>query len=202
MTGRKDPMGETHFGIMATTGALDAGKLPGATIVAQIRVDESVPDVAEHVRTTAYRIDPGMRFAELNPVERDRQYDSVRTGLQVGATVVLLLIAASMLVSQLEQLRERKRLLSVLVAFGTRRSTLGWSVLWQTAVPVALGLAVAVAGGLGLGATLAWMISKPVAGWWLFWPMVGAGGGLIALVTLASLPSLWRLMRPEGLRTE
>ncbi|MFF5769218.1 ABC transporter permease [Streptomyces californicus] len=202
VTARKDPMGEIHHGIMATTGALDASKLPGATIVAQIRVDERVPDIAEHVRNTAYRIDPGMRFVELNPVARDRMYDSVRTGLQVGATVVLLLIAASMLVSQLEQLRERKRLLSVLVAFGTRRSTLGWSVLWQTAVPVALGLAVAVAGGLGLGATLAWMIHKTVADWWLFWPMVGAGAGLIAVVTLASLPPLWRLMRPEGLRTE
>ncbi|MDX2918772.1 MULTISPECIES: ABC transporter permease [Streptomyces] len=200
--GRKDPMGETHFGIMATTGALDAGKLPGATIVAQVRVDESVPDVAEHVRNTAIRIDPGVRFVELNSVARDRQYDSVQTGLQVGATVVLLLIAASMLVSQLEQLRERRRLLSVLVAFGTRRSTLGWSVLWQTAVPVALGLVVAVVGGLGLGGTLAWMISKSVTDWWLFWPMVGAGGALIALVTLASLPPLWRLMRPEGLRTE
>ncbi|MEU2997649.1 FtsX-like permease family protein [Streptomyces sp. NPDC006995] len=200
--GRKDPMGETHFGIMATTGALDAGKLPGATIVAQVRVDESVPDVAEHVRNTAVRIDPGVRFVELNSVARDRQYDSVQTGLQVGATAVLLLIAASMLVSQLEQLRERRRLLSVLVAFGTRRPTLGWSVLWQTAVPVALGLAVAVAGGLGLGGTLAWMIGKSVADWWLFWPMVGAGGALIALVTLASLPPLWRLMRPEGLRTE
>ncbi|MEU2795463.1 FtsX-like permease family protein [Streptomyces sp. NPDC007117] len=200
--GRKDPMGETHFGIMATTGALDAGKLPGATIVAQVRVDESAPDVAEHVRNTAVRIDPGVRFVELNSVARDRQYDSVQTGLQVGATAVLLLIAASMLVSQLEQLRERRRLLSVLVAFGTRRPTLGWSVLWQTAVPVALGLAVAVAGGLGLGGTLAWMIGKSVADWWLFWPMVGAGGALIALVTLASLPPLWRLMRPEGLRTE
>ncbi|MBK3546782.1 ABC transporter permease [Streptomyces sp. MBT60] len=202
VTGRKDPMGEVHWGIMATTGALDAGKLPGATIVAQIRVDESVPDVAEHVRNTAIGIDPGMRFSELNPVARDRQYESVQSGLQVGATVVLLLIAASMLVSQLEQLRERRRLLSVLVAFGTRRSTLGWSVLWQTAVPVALGLVVAVAGGLGLGGTLAWMISKSVADWWLFWPMVGAGGALIALVTLLSLPPLWRLMRPEGLRTE
>ncbi|MGW4251951.1 ABC transporter permease, partial [Streptomyces californicus] len=202
VTARKDPMGEIHHGIMATTGALDASKLPGATIVAQIRVDDRVPDIAEHVRNTAYRIDPGMRFVELNPVARDRMYDSVRTGLQVGATVVLLLIAASMLVSQLEQLRERKRLLSVLVAFGTRRSTLGWSVLWQTAVPVVLGLAVAVAGGLGLGATLAWMIHKTVADWWLFWPMVGAGAGLIAVVTLASLPPLWRLMRPEGLRTE
>ncbi|MDW4913523.1 ABC transporter permease [Streptomyces californicus] len=202
VTARKDPMGEIHHGIMATTGALDASKLPGATIVAQIRVDDRVPDIAEYVRNTAYRIDPGMRFVELNPVARDRMYDSVRTGLQVGATVVLLLIAASMLVSQLEQLRERRRLLSVLVAFGTRRSTLGWSVLWQTAVPVALGLAVAVAGGLGLGATLAWMIHKTVVDWWLFWPMVGAGAGLIAVVTLASLPPLWRLMRPEGLRTE
>ncbi len=65
-----------------------------------------------------------------------------------------------------------------------------------------LGLAVAVAGGLGLGATLAWMIHKTVVDWWLFWPMVGAGAGLIAVVTLASLPPLWRLMRPEGLRTE
>ncbi|MFF8984816.1 FtsX-like permease family protein [Streptomyces globisporus] len=200
--GRKDPMGETHYGIMATTGAVDAGKLPGATISVQIRVDRSMPDVAEYVRNTAAEIDPGMRFVTLDSVERDRQYASIQTGLQVGATAVLLLIAASMLVSQLEQLRERRRLLSVLVAFGTRRSTLGWSVLWQTAVPVVLGLAVAVAGGLGLGAALAWLIEKQVADWWLFWPMVGAGGALIALVTLLSLPPLWRLMRPEGLRTE
>ncbi|MFJ9622193.1 ABC transporter permease [Streptomyces sp. NPDC101181] len=200
--GRRDPMGEEHWGIMATTGAIDAGELPGARIVAQIRVDESVPDIAEHVRNTAARIDPAMQFFALNSVERDRQYASIRTGLQVGATVVLLLIAASMLVSQLEQLRERRRLLSVLVAFGTRRATLGWSVLWQTAVPVVLGLATAVVGGLGLGATLAWMIEKQVADWWLFWPMAGAGGALIALVTLASLPPLWRMMRPDGLRTE
>ncbi|MFB8126212.1 ABC transporter permease [Streptomyces bacillaris] len=200
--GRKDPMGETHYGIMATTGAVDASTLPGAQITAQIRVDRSVPDVAEHVRNTAARIDPGMRFVTLDSVERDRQYDSIQTGLKVGASVVLLLIAASMLVSQVEQLRERKRLLSVLVAFGTRRTTMGWSVLWQTAVPVFLGLVVAVAGGLGLGAMLAWMIAKSVSDWWLFLPLTGVGAGLILLVTAASMPSLWRLMRPDGLRTE
>ncbi|MGW6349697.1 ABC transporter permease, partial [Streptomyces sp. NPDC055080] len=202
VTGRNDPMGTPHWGIMATTGAIDAGTLPGATITAQIRVDKSVPDVAEYVRNTAARIDPGMRFVTLDSVERDRQYASVQTGLQVGASVVLLLIAASMLVSQLEQLRERRRLLSVLVAFGTRRTTRGWSVLWQTAVPVVIGLAVAVLGGLALGATLTWMIGKTVSDWLLFLPMVGAGAGLILLVTLLSLPSLWRLMRPDGLRTE
>ncbi|MFI5633993.1 ABC transporter permease [Streptomyces sp. NPDC051664] len=199
---RRDPMGEDHWGIMATVGAVDPSTLPGATVNAQIKVDESVADVSEYVRNTAARIDPGMRVDSLHSVTRDRQYASVQTGLQVGATVTLLLIAASMLVSQLEQLRERRRLLSVLVAFGTRRTTLGWSVLWQTAVPVVIGLAVAVAGGLGLGAVMIRMIAKKVTDWWLFLPMVGAGAALILLVTLVSLPLLWRLMRPDGLRTE
>ncbi|MEU1369682.1 FtsX-like permease family protein [Streptomyces sp. NPDC005803] len=199
---RTDPLGEDRWGIMVTPGAIDARTLPGAQTVSQIRIDEHVPDAAEYVRNTAARIDPGMRVATLQSVERDRQYASVQTGLQVGATATLLLIAASMLVSQLEQLRERKRLLSVLVAFGTRRVTLGWSVLWQTAVPVVIGLTVAVAGGLALGATLCWMVGKDVTGWWLFLPLAGAGASLILLVTLLSLPALWRMMRPEGLRTE
>ncbi|MFF0285068.1 ABC transporter permease [Streptomyces sp. NPDC005262] len=199
---RPDPMGEDHWGIMATVGAVDPSTLPGATVNAQIKVDESVADVSEYVRNTAARIDPGMYVASLNSVTRDRQYASVQTSLQVGATATLLLIAASMLVSQLEQLRERRRLLSVLVAFGTRRTTLGWSVLWQTAVPVVIGLVVAVAGGLGLGAVMIRMIAKKVTHWWVFLPMVGAGTALVLLVTLVSLPLLWRLMRPDGLRTE
>ncbi|MFF3833752.1 ABC transporter permease [Streptomyces sp. NPDC002458] len=199
---RKDPVGEDRWGIMVTPGAIDATTLPGASTVSQIRIDDSVPDAAEHVRNTAARIDPGMRLVTMTSVERDRQYASIQTGLQVGATATLLLIAASMLVSQLEQLRERKRLLSVLVAFGTRRATLGWSVLWQTAVPVVLGLAVAVAGGLALGATLCWMVRKEVSDWWLFLPLAGAGASLILLVTLLSLPPLWRMMRPDGLRSE
>ncbi|WP_322983871.1 ABC transporter permease [Streptomyces sp. S584] len=199
---RKDPVGEDRWGIMVTPGAIDATALPGASTVSQIRIDDSVPDAAEHVRNTAARIDPGMRLVTMTSVERDRQYASIQTGLQVGATATLLLIAASMLVSQLEQLRERKRLLSVLVAFGTRRATLGWSVLWQTAVPVVLGLAVAVAGGLALGATLCWMVRKEVSDWWLFLPLAGAGAALILLVTMLSLPPLWRMMRPDGLRSE
>ncbi|MFV5994745.1 FtsX-like permease family protein [Streptomyces sp. NPDC056231] len=202
VSSRRDPMGEEHWGIMATAGAIDPSTLPHAQTKAQIRVDDSVRDVAEYVRNTAARLDPAMRVVTLKSVARDRQYASVQTGLQAGATATLLLIAAAMLVSQLEQLRERKRLLSVLVAFGTRRSTLGWSVLWQTAVPVAIGLVAAVAGGLGLGAVMIWMVAKKVTDWWLFLPMTGAGAALILLVTLVSLPSLWRLMRPDGLRTE
>jgi hypothetical protein len=41
-----------------------------------------------------------------------------------------------------------------------------------------------------------------VTDWLAFLPMTAVGVGVIALVTLASLPFLWRLMRPDGLRTE
>lgn len=197
-----DPHGEDHTGILATVGALDPRTIPHAQTIAQIKVDESVEDSAEFVRNTAAGIDPSMRVDALTSMTRDRQYASVQTGLRLGAAVTLMLIAASMLVSQLEQLRERKRLLSVLVAFGTRRVTLGWSVLWQTAVPVIVGLVVATAGGLGLGVVMTWMLDKTVTRWWLFLPMAGAGGALIVAVTVLSLPLLWRLMRPDGLRTE
>lgn len=114
---------------------------------------------------------------------------------------MMALIAASMLVSQIEQLRKRRRSLSVLVAFGTRRSTLAWSLLWQTAVP-AVGTLLASAGGLALGGVMLDMVGKPAKDWWVFLPYTGVAVGLVLLVTLISLPPLWRMMRPNGLRTE
>ncbi|MCI0383851.1 FtsX-like permease family protein [Streptomyces sp. CNQ085] len=114
----------------------------------------------------------------------------------------MLLIGASMVVSTLEQLRERRKPLPVLVAFGTRRSTLGWSVLWQTALPVFLGLALSVLGGIGLGAVLLKLASVPVTVHWTsLGAMAGIGAGVV-LVTCLSPPPLWRMMRLDGLRTE
>jgi len=100
-------------------------------------------------------------------------------------------------------LRERRKLLSALVAFGTRRRTLGLSVLWQTAIPIGLGLLLAAAVGLALGLVLLKMVGAEVA---VDWPsiltMTGIGAGVVLVVTALSLPPLFRLMRPEGLRTE
>ncbi|MEV0370429.1 FtsX-like permease family protein [Streptomyces sp. NPDC050636] len=199
---RKDPSGRMAFGIFATPGALDTATLDDPQAQAMIKIDPKLPDAQEYVRNTAARIDPQMRVFTLQNIERDKQFTSVRTGLLVASTATLALIAASMLVSMLEQLRERRRLLSVLVAFGTRRGTLGWSVLWQTAVPVALGLALAVAGGLGLGLALLNMAGKSSLDWSVVWPLPATGAALVLLVTLLSLPPLWRMMRPDGLRTE
>ncbi|MEV5613663.1 FtsX-like permease family protein [Streptomyces sp. NPDC052225] len=199
---RRDPGGTFFGGILATPAAFDVKTVHNASTSTQIQVDESVPDAFEHVRNTAYRIDPSMRVWTYRATERDTEYASIRRGLFTAAALTMALIAASMLVSQIEQLRERRRLLSVLVAYGTRRSTLAWSVLWQTAIPVALGLAVAITGGLGLGWLMLRMVHKPVTDWLLFLPLTGVGAAAIAAVTLLSLPPLYRLMRPEGLRTE
>ena len=132
-----------------------------------------------------------------------RSFADVRRGLFVAAVATLLLIALSLLVGILEQLRERRRLLAVLLAFGTRRRTLGWSVLWQVAVPVGAGLALAVPAGFGLGALLLLMVREPVRLDGLAAAqMAGVAGGTVLLVTLLSLPALWRIMRADGLRTE
>ncbi|MFC4471371.1 ABC transporter permease [Streptomyces xiangluensis] len=199
----KDPTGRPRGGILATPGALPAKAAPALTSGVYIGLDSSEPDVVEYVRNTAARLDPLADSTTMTATEQSRRYASIRTGLFVGAACVLFLIGASLLVSQLEQLRERKKLLSALVAFGTRRRTLSLSVLWQTAIPIALGLALASAVGLTLGAVLLTMTSTPVR---VDWPsvlaMTGIGAGVVLVVTLFSLPPLLRLMRPEGLRTE
>ncbi|MDT9684698.1 FtsX-like permease family protein [Streptomyces sp. TRM76323] len=199
---RRDPMGWMPFGIYATHGALDAGLLEDPEATAMVRLDPAVPDAAEHARNAAARFDPLIRVVTVQDVERDRQYTSVRTGVLAAATATMALIALSLLVSTVEQLRERRRSLSTLVAFGARRATLGWSVLWQTAVPVALGMGLAVGGGLLLGLALVRGMGKAVAGWWVFLPVAGLGAALLLGVALLSLPPLWRLMRADGLRTE
>ncbi|MFB7289090.1 FtsX-like permease family protein [Actinacidiphila glaucinigra] len=197
-----DPVGDVHDGILATPGALAGYGLPQASTSAYVAVDHGVADAGEQLRNAAARLDPALRVYGLVNVERDRQYSSVQTGLRIGGTLTVALIAAGMLVALIEQLRERRRLLSVLVAFGTRRRTLAWSVLWQTAVPVLAGTVVAILGGLVLGRVMLGIVVKPVRDWWVFLPYAGIGAAAVLVVTLLSLPALWRMMRADGLRTE
>jgi hypothetical protein len=200
---RTDPMGSRQGGILATPGALAPTALVGGQIVTYLRVSPGDRDAFEHARNAAAAIDPRMSVWALTAEAESERFTSIRIGLYLGMIATLVLLAASLLIGVLEQLRERRRLLAVLVAFGTRRATLAWSVLWQTAVPVAAGVGLAVATGLGLGAALLRLVEVPVRP---DWPAVGviSGAGLtvVLLVTALSMPALWRMMRPDGLRTE
>ncbi|MCT9089565.1 FtsX-like permease family protein [Streptomyces sp. ASQP_92] len=200
---RPDPVGQRRPGLLVTPGALphDA-KLPlHSTVFVSTAPGDDL--AKERVLNLAAKVDPLVPARALSEHHTSSRFAGVRKGLYIGAAAVLMLIGASLLVSMLEQLRERRKLLSALVAYGTRRSTLSWSVLWQTAVPVALGLALAAAVGLGLGSVLLRMVGRPVSVDWIpAASMIGIGAGVVLLVTALSLPPLWRLMRPDGLRTE
>ncbi|MFF3936391.1 ABC transporter permease [Streptomyces phaeofaciens] len=190
-------------GFLMTPSALPEAAEKMVSGQVYLSIDESVPDAYEYARNTAFRVDPLADPMTWTSTRQDTKFTTIRTGLLVGSACVLLLIGASLLVSQLEQLRERRKLLSSLVAFGTRRRTLGLSVLWQTAIPIALGLLLAMAVGLTLGAILLKMTSTPVeVDWASVLAMTGFGAAVVLLVTLLSLPPLLRLLRPDGLRTE
>ncbi|MFH0242551.1 FtsX-like permease family protein [Streptomyces sp. HK10] len=200
---REDAMGRYTDGVLATPAALDVTRARGVRAEFSVKADPAVPDAREYVRNVMGAGSPQTQVMTLSGTDQSNRFTAIQRALYAGAVGVMLLIGASMTVSTLEQLRERGKLLSVLVAFGTRRSTLGWSVLWQTALPVALGLALSVAGGIGLGAVLLRLVSAPVAVHWTsLGAMTGIGAGVVLLVTFLSLPPLWRMMRPDGLRTE
>ncbi|MFF4366310.1 FtsX-like permease family protein [Streptomyces sp. NPDC001594] len=200
---REDPAGRISTGVLVTPSAApkDTGRSQSAQVYVQ--TDDAVPDALERVRTAAFKGDPLATVSSLRATRQDPAFAGIRAGLFLGAGAVLVLIGTSLLVTQLEQLRERRRLLSALVAFGTRRSALGLSVLWQTALPVALGLVLAAGAGIGLGAVLMAMARVPVrVDWTAVLALTGAGAGLVAAVTLLTVAPLLRLMRPDGLRTE
>ncbi|WP_089099081.1 ABC transporter permease [Streptomyces hyaluromycini] len=202
---RKDALRTDLTGLLVTPSALPAKARPSLSSSVYLLLDPKVPesDATEEVRTAALRAAPLANVWTWQSTQRSTRYDTIRTGLFVGAAAVLALIGASLLVSQLEQLRERKKLLSSLIAFGTRRRTLTLSVLWQTTIPITLGLLLAVVVGLTLGGVLMKMTAVPLR---VDWPsvlsMTGFGAAIVLAVTLLSLPALLRLMRPDGLRTE
>ncbi|MFF3207356.1 ABC transporter permease [Streptomyces sp. NPDC002962] len=200
---RKDSLQDANS-LLVTPGALPAEAAPALfSDGVYLRLDPSVPDSREYIRNVVARIDPLARTYSWSATQEDAKYASLRTGLFVGSAFVLALIGASLLVSQLEQLRERRKLLSALVAFGTRRRTLSLSVLWQTALPVGLGLVLATTVGIALGSVLLKMTRTPVTmDWASVLTMTGVGAAVVGVVTLLSLPPLLRMMRPEGLRTE
>lgn len=190
-------------GVLATPAALHGIVPADRQLVVSGTLDRDDPEAFDKLLVSAAAIDPRFTVASFASERVDRDFARMRRMTLAGAIAVLVLIGVSMLVGGLEQLRERRSLLAALVAAGTPRATLARSLLWQMAIPVALGLALAIAIGSLLGAVLLQVVDEPVSfDLGAIAALTALGAAVVVLVTAATLPSLRRLTRPDGLRTE
>ncbi|NTW42720.1 MAG: ABC transporter permease, partial [Cellulomonadaceae bacterium] len=195
--------GVTPTWIFVTPSALGETVLTGGYVPVLVALDPTDPDAVDRLRTAAAQIDPTAHVASFEQESLTGALGSVRQALLVGTIALLVVVGASLLVNVAEQLRERRRPLAVLAAFGARRRTLGLSVLWQVAIPVALGITLAAATGTGLSAVLQVGVDAPVGIDWRTIGLTSGGAALVVmLVTVASLPLLARLTRAEALHAE
>lgn len=176
----------------------------GLDVSATVVPRDNRPAIAARVADTAAALDP---LAQVYPSSGDgngvRILGELRQALVAGALLVMAMIGASLLVAAGEGLRERRSALAMLGAVGARRSTVVSSMLWQTMIPVTGGLALAVMIGMALGAVLSAIAHvHAVFDWSGIGLMLGAGAAVIAAVTLLTLPTVGRAMRPQALRVE
>jgi hypothetical protein len=203
---KNDPMmGQLSEGLLVTPGALPADTGSGRMRPAQstVYLDRADSDVDERLRTVLWRRYPAAFVGIATEHEESSQFAAVRRALFAGASLTIGLIGLGLLITVVDQLRERRRVLASLAALGTRRPTMAWSILWQAAVPVALGMVLAGAAGTGVGAILLRIIDQPVhVDWQIVWLVCAVAALAVLAVTALSIPVLWRLMRSGGLRTE
>jgi hypothetical protein len=189
--------------MLLITPAAAGDAFPAGEARYTLTLDGRAPDALDRLRNTAARLDPqALVFGPGNDAVASA-LRTIRQGLLAGTIAMLALIGASMVVNVAEQMRERRKVLAVLVAFGTRRRTLSGSVLLQAAVPVLLGMTLAVGFGSGLSSILMAAVQAPIT---VDWFGIGTTSGMAALVVLgttaAALPTLLRLTRPGNLRSE
>jgi predicted lysophospholipase L1 biosynthesis ABC-type transport system permease subunit len=202
---RNLPAGYGSSGVLATPGAIELPPARGAgtASIAYLKFARGDRDAIERARNAVAAIVPSGSVNTLNSTTELPALRTVRRGIYIGAVLILLLIGGSLLIGGLEQLRERRPVLAAIAAFGTPRRVMARSVLWQAAIPVTLGVAVAAVIGVGLGALLITVGGRPVEiDWGAVAAMAGAGAAVILLVTALTLPALIRISRPAGLRAE
>ncbi|GIE28121.1 membrane protein [Actinoplanes italicus] len=172
-------------------------------VTTSIRLTSGTPaEKSGDIRAAAISVDPFLQVTNL--VSEADRYGAMKTALNIGSTIILLLMGLGLLLDVADRLHDRRRLLGVLAAIGATRATVLRSVMLQALVPVVAGLALAVATGIGLGVVLMRLSEvpvriDPVA---VFSP-VAAGAALVLICTVAILlPAARRVTSTEQLQHE
>jgi hypothetical protein len=137
-------------------------------------------------------------------VSRASQQEAVIAGVaQAVAIIMLMVTAASLLVSTVDGMMERRRPIAVLSALGVPAGVIRRSVMLQIVLPLCIALALGVAVALAVTVLVFRILKEP-----LLLPLgplaltAAAVGGAVLIVTASALPWVRVTRRPELLRTE
>jgi predicted lysophospholipase L1 biosynthesis ABC-type transport system permease subunit len=197
-----------YDGLLVTPGAFKdmPADFGTSTTVATVRRDLSADQLEGIYNSVAdFRYQADVYSYKTGPeLTVDQQtFLTVRTALYAASVFTLMLAAVSLLVLALEHIRERRRPLAVLAASGVQKGVLARSLLWQVALPLTLGVAVALATGMGLAAMVIQQMDEALAIDWSGIAILCAGAlTLSLLVSATTLPFLRSATRLTTIRTE
>jgi len=202
------PAGTPDGRLLITPGALGGLTLPDSSVrvyLAGTGDPQALTDsVARAVQPLAWnaRADKSDYFGDFDA--RDKQLvESFRSVLITALLFVLAVAAMSLLMLSIEQISERRRPLAALSAAGVPIGVLARGALWQTAIPVVIGVVLAVAAGLGLTAPIlrladrTMIVDVPV-----LLTLAGTTVVAVLLVTALTMPLLRQVTRLDTLRSE
>ena len=123
--------------------------------------------------------------------------------MSLGISLALLVTAASLFITTIDGVMERRRSLAVLSAMGVPASIIAWSVIVQVGIPLVVGVTLGAWAGLGAAALLLIVIGEPV-----ILPVastlltLGFVVAIVLFVTAAAAPWVRVVRSPELLRSE
>ncbi|CRK60287.1 putative integral membrane protein [Alloactinosynnema sp. L-07] len=197
---------EFLMGPIVAEGA-SAPASPPVGAYAGLYIPTADDDAVERVRTAVARTGWNTYVAQdwssfSSPQEE--MFTTIRRALLGGSLFTLLLAGISLLVLALEHIRERRRPLAILAASGVPTGALARSLFWQIAVPIGLGVVLALAVGLSLGGLIMRLSSSTPyqVDWAGVGVMTAAAVVLGLLVSVLTLPFLRGATRLSSMRTE
>jgi hypothetical protein len=194
--------------LLVTPGALGGAKVPDARTVLYVSGTGSTDALLEQA---SIAVQPLLWNAEVSRSDfyaayassSEKNIEDFRTVLLTASLFVLAVAAMSLLMLSIEQISERRRPLAALSAAGVPMGVLARGSLWQTAVPVVVGVVLAVGAGIGLTAPILRLANLDMAlDGAVLGGLAAAAVAAVLLVTALTLPLLRQVTRLDGLRAE
>ncbi|MFB9690534.1 FtsX-like permease family protein [Amycolatopsis plumensis] len=194
--------------LLITPGALGGLTLPDTSVAVYVSGTGDLQALTDNVARAVNPLAWNATVVKSNYLDgfaaRDRRMvESFRSVLITASLFVLAVAAMSLLMLSIEQISERRRPLAALSAAGVPIGVLARGSLWQTAIPVVVGVALAVAAGLGLTAPILRLADRPmIVDVPVLLTLAATTVAAVLLVTGLTMPLLRQVTRLDTLRSE